>query len=108
MTSVVVNTYTHSVTYVAENILKSLKDIIRLSGLDPTNFIGEWEFESEGHPDLAGVGDLLKVVLEIYDPASDGLIRRWDIGIAYGWSSGGDGSFWTDTDSFATPSGRLA
>ena len=43
MTSVVVNTYTHSVTYVAENILKSLKDIIRLSGLDPTKFIGEWE-----------------------------------------------------------------
>jgi hypothetical protein len=32
MTSVVVNTYTHSVTYVADNILKSMKDIIRLSG----------------------------------------------------------------------------
>jgi hypothetical protein len=37
MTSVAVNTYTHSVVYVADNILKSMKDIIRLSGLDPTN-----------------------------------------------------------------------
>ncbi len=38
MTAVAVNVYshTHSVTYVAENILKSLKDIIRLSGLDPS------------------------------------------------------------------------
>ena len=36
MTNVAVNTYTHSVTYVADNILKSLKDIIRLSGLDPS------------------------------------------------------------------------
>ena len=98
MTSVVVNTYTHSVTYVAENILKSLKDIIRLSGLDPTNFIGEWESNLRATRTWLESGDLLKVVLEIYDPASDGLIRRWDIGIAYGWSSGGDGSFWTDTD----------
>ena len=66
MTSVVVNTYTHSVTYVAENILKSLKDIIRLSGLDPTNFIGEWEsnlratrtwLESR-RPAESGAGDL--------------------------------------------------
>jgi len=97
MTSVVVNTYTHSVTYVADNILKSLKDIIRLSGLDPTNFVGEWESNLRATRTWLGSGDLQKVVLEIYDPASDELIKRWDIDIAYGWS-GGDGTFWTDTD----------
>ena len=97
MTSVVVNTYTHSVTYVADNILKSLKDIIRLSGLDPTNFVGEWESNLRATRTWLGSGDLHKVVLEIYDPASDELIKRWDIDIAYGWS-GGDGTFWTDTD----------
>ena len=42
MTSVAVNTYTHSVTYLVDNILKSLKDIIRESGLDPSNFISGW------------------------------------------------------------------
>jgi hypothetical protein len=39
-TTVSVNTYTHSVTYVADNILKSIKDIIRLSGLNPAKFAG--------------------------------------------------------------------
>jgi hypothetical protein len=97
MSTVVVNTYTHSVTYVADNILKSLKDIILLSGLDPANFIGEWESNLRATRTWLNSGDLQKVVLEIYDPATDELIRRWDIDIAYGWS-GGDGNFWTDTD----------
>ena len=42
MTSVGVYSYTHSVTYVADNILKSFKDIIRLSGLDPTKLVEDW------------------------------------------------------------------
>jgi hypothetical protein len=97
MSTVVVNTYTHSVTYVADNILKSLKDIILLSGLDPANFIGEWESNLRATRTWLNSGDLQKTVLEIYDPATDELIGRWDIDIAYGWS-GGDGNFWTDTD----------
>ena len=43
MTSVTVNTYTHSVTYLADNILKSFKDVIRLSGLDPGRLVADWE-----------------------------------------------------------------
>jgi len=35
MSAVSVYTYTHSVTYVSDNILKSFRDIIRLSGLNP-------------------------------------------------------------------------
>src|SRR5207248_4996677 len=42
-------------------------------------------------------GDLETVELKIYDPKTDALIFRWDIDISYGWS-GGDGSFWTDTE----------
>ena len=42
-TTVSVNTYTHSVTYVADNILKSLKDIIREVGLDPGKLMGDYE-----------------------------------------------------------------
>jgi hypothetical protein len=97
MSTVVVNTYTHSVTYVADNILKSMKDIIRLSGLDPSNFIGDWESNLMATRTWLDSGDLLKVVLEIYEPTTNALITRWDIDIAYGWS-GGDGGFWTDTD----------
>jgi Bacterial HORMA domain 2 len=96
MTSVAVNTYTHSVTYVADNILKSFKDIIRLSGLDPAKFVNKWETNMRAIKTWLGTGDLEQVVLEIFNPWTGALIVRWDISIVYGWS--GDGSFWTDTE----------
>lgn len=97
MSVISVNSYTHSVTYVADNILKSLKDIIRLSGLDPSAFVGDWELHMRGVQTWLNTGDLETVELEIYNPKTDALIFRWDIDIAYGWS-GGDGNFWTDTE----------
>jgi Bacterial HORMA domain 2 len=97
MTSVFVNTYTHSVVYVADNILKSLKDIIRLSGLNPSAFVGSWQTNMLAIQTWLNSGDLRKVSLEIYNPWTNKLILRWDIDIAYAWS-GGDGGFWTDTE----------
>ncbi len=97
MSAVATYSYTHSVTYVADNILKSLKDIIRLSGLDPTNFAENWSSNMLAVKTWLATGDLKKVILEIYNPATDLLITRWDIEIVYGWSDG-DGSFWTDTE----------
>lgn len=97
MSSVATYSYTQSVTYVADNILKSVKDIIRLSGLDPSGFVGDWESNTRAVKAWLDTGDLQKVILEIFDPATDRLITRWDIDIVYGWSDG-DGSFWTDTD----------
>lgn len=96
MTSVSVNTYTHSVTYVADNILRSFKDIIRLSGLDPSNFANNWESNTRAIKTWLGTGHLEQVILEIYDPRDGALIIRWDMDVVYGWS--GDGSFWNDTD----------
>lgn len=97
MTSVTVYTYTHSVTYVADNILKSLKDIIRLSGLDPTAFVNSWCSTQLALKTWMDSGHLEKVTLEIYDPNTNKLVSRWDLDISYSWN-GGDGSFWTDTD----------
>ena len=97
MTSVAVYSYTHSVTYVADNILKSLKDIIRLSGLDPSAFVGDWQTNMLAVTTWLRTGDLQKVSLEIFNPVTDALIIRWDLDIAYEWT-GGDGSFWTDTE----------
>jgi hypothetical protein len=97
MTSVVVHSYTHSVTYVADNILKSLKDIIRLSGLDPRQFVSDWEVHLRGISTWLASEDLERVILEIYHPRTDALLFRWDIDITYSWT-GGDGSFWVDTD----------
>lgn len=96
MTSVAVNTFTHSVTYVADNILKSFKDIIRLSGLDPAKFANDWDSNMRAIKTWLNTGHLEKVILEVFDPRRGELIVRWDIDIVYGWS--GDGSFWTDTE----------
>lgn len=97
MTSVAVYSYTHSVTYVADNILKSIKDIIRLSGLDPSKFMGGWDSNLKAIKTWIDSGHLEKVTLEIFHPSTDELIVRWDIEIAYEYSSD-NGNFWTDTD----------
>ena len=97
MTSVAVNTYTHSVTYVADNILKSMKDIIRLSGLDPTNLVEGWPSNMRALQTWLHSGHLETVVLEIFDPKTNALAGRWDIDVIY--TTGlGDGGFWTDTE----------
>jgi len=97
MTSVIVNTYTHSVVYVADNILKSMKDIIRLSGLDPSGLVDSWRSKMIALQTWLQSGHLQAVVLEIFDPKTDELVGRWDIDVVYS-ASGGDGGFWTDTD----------
>ena len=96
MSTVATYSYTHSVTYVTDNILRA-KDIILLSGLDPEHFADRWESNTRAIKTWLGTGDLRKVILEIYNPATDKLVTRWDIDIVYGWSDG-DGSFWTDTE----------
>lgn len=97
MTTVSAYSYTHSVTYVADNVLKSLKDIIRLSGMNPTKLINSWDSTHRAMKAWIESEHLEKVVLEIYHPTTGTLVLRWDIDIAYQWSSD-DGSFHTDTE----------
>lgn len=97
MSAVATYSYAHSVTYVADNILKSLKDIIRLSGLDPAAFVDDWASNLNAVKTWLDSGHLEKIVLEIYNPSTDALIIRWDVEVVYGWASG-NGSFWTDTE----------
>jgi hypothetical protein len=95
--SVAVNTYTHSVTYVTDNILRSLQDIVRLSGLNPGKISTDWETLERGISTWIGSRNLETIVLEAYNPKTSALIGRWDIEIAYGWA-GDDGRFWVDTE----------
>jgi hypothetical protein len=97
--SVNVNTYTHSVVYVADNILKSMKDIIRLSGLDPSQLVNDWSLNMRGIQSWLASGDLEVVILEVFNPKTNALVGRWDIDVVYSTGfGGGDGGFWTDTD----------
>lgn len=97
MSSVSINTYTHSVTYVTDNILKSLKDIVRLSGLSPEKLTTEWDSNQRAIKTWIESGHLERVKLEIFDPSTNGLIVRWDIDLVYS-TGGGDGTFYTDTE----------
>lgn len=97
MSAVAVYSYTQSVVYVADNILRSLKDIIRLSGLSPEKLTGDWEVLLRGISRWIESKHLEFVTLEIYDPTTDELIKRWDIAVSYTWAVDA-GVFWTDTD----------
>lgn len=97
MTAVITYSRTQSVTYVADNILRSLKDIIRLSGLDPSQLVDRHECNMRAIRTWLDSEDLEHVTLEIFSRSTDELVLRWDINVAYGWSAG-DGSFWTDTE----------
>lgn len=97
MTQVVTYSYAHSVTYVTDNILKSFKDIIRLSELNPEKFSSNWALYHRGISGWLDSGHLEKAILEIYNPKTNCLILRWDIEVRQSWN-GGDGNFWTDTE----------
>lgn len=97
-TFVAVNTYTHSVTYVTDNIHRSLQDIVRLSGLNPAQLSEEWTVLERGISTWINSKHLETVVLEVYNPSTDALIGRWDIDISYEWNGDGNGRFWVDTE----------
>jgi hypothetical protein len=97
MSAVAVYSYTQSVTYVADNILKSLKDIILLSGLDPAKLVGEWNVLLRGISSWIESKHLEMVTLEIYNPITNAPITRWDVSVSYTWDISA-GTFWTDTD----------
>jgi Bacterial HORMA domain 2 len=95
-TFVAVNTYTHSVTYVTDKILLSLKEIIRESGLSPEKLTDEWVTLQRGISRWLATRHLEQLILEVYNPRTDALLHRWDFEIAYELS--GDGTMWVDTD----------
>lgn len=95
-TFVAVNTYTHSVTYVTDKMLNSIKNIIRLSGLSPEKLTSEWGVLERGIKRWLETAYLQEIHLEVYNPVTSALIGRWDFEIFYGYT--GDGAFWVDTD----------
>jgi hypothetical protein len=95
-TFVVVNTYTHSVTYVADKMLHSLHQIIRDSGLDPEKLTDDWNTLQRGISTWLGTRHLESITLEVYKSDTDALVGRWDFEIYYG--SVGDGAMWVNTE----------
>ena len=97
-TIVSVNTYTHSVTFVTDKMLSSLKRLILLSGLNVAQLIGDWVTLERGVRTWLQSKHLERLVLEIYNPRTDALVGRWDFDISYSYGSADDGGFWIDSD----------
>jgi len=96
-TFVSTNTYTHSITYLADKMLLSMKDIVRESGLDPTKLTEEWDVLERGLTTWITTQYLESLHLEIFDPLNKGkLVCRWELDVFY--NSQGDVSMWIDTD----------
>jgi hypothetical protein len=95
-TFVVVNTYTHSVTYVADKMLHSLHQIIRESGLNPEKLTDDWDTLQRGISTWLASYHLESVTLEVFNPDTDALVGRWDFEVYYGIA--GDGAMWVNTE----------
>lgn len=93
-TAVGVYTHVHSYNFVTNQLLNSVKEIVRMSGLDPAKMSGQWASLELGIHTWLADGDLESAYLEIYNSRTDKLVRRWDFDISY--SKSGDGSFWQD------------
>ncbi len=97
-THVTVNTYTYSVTFVTGEMLRSLKDIVRLSGLSLDKILNDWSGVERALHTWLGSKHLQKVTMEVYNPTTGALVVRWDIDVDYSYSTGDTGSLWTDPD----------
>jgi len=97
-TLVSVNTYTHTVAYVTDKLLSSVKRIITWSGLDPTKYAANWSLVEGGIKTWLQSQHLVAVVLEVSNPTNGQLVGRWDFDIAYTSGNADDGEFWVDTD----------
>lgn len=96
-TFVVVNTYAHSVTYISDNILRSMKHLIIMIGLDPRNLVNSWNTLDLGLQTWIKSRHLEGATIEFYNSKNGSLLFRWDFGIDYSYGSGTDGDFWVDT-----------
>jgi hypothetical protein len=97
-TIVSVNTYTHSVAFVTDKMLSSIKRLILWSGLTPDKIIGNWVTLERGLRTWLESRHLTRVVLEIFNPKTEALIGRWDFDICYSYGNEDDGAFWMDSD----------
>lgn len=100
-TSVRVNTSTYATTHVATNMLRSMKQIIRGSGLSISKIQSDWAVLEAGISTWLNSGHLKALVLEVYDsckPAGTELVGRFDFTIDYGYYSDGEGDLWLDPD----------
>jgi len=103
-TVVQVSTLTHATTYVAANLLRSIKQFVVGSGLPADLLVGQWEVLERGIATWLESRHLATLTLEIFEAGSSsdsGLVGRFDFDIDYGYYPDSDGTLWLDSDAVA-------
>jgi hypothetical protein len=95
-TRVRVNTSVYTVTFVTDQLLRTVKEIIKLVGLDPSNM--SWSSTENAVKTWLTSRHLRTITLEIYNPVSDKLVTRWDLAIDYNHSTDSEEKFWNDLE----------
>lgn len=98
MTAVHVGSTTHTTTYVATNLLRTLRSLITEAGLDPTKFMSTWSVWEDGVAHWLGERGLDTLVLEVFDPTDTTDDRRGRFDFTLDYTYGGDGDLWIDPD----------
>jgi hypothetical protein len=94
-TFTVSTTYSHSVTHVAAKMLLTIKEIIREIGLDPAKFVADWPSYELAISTWLSSRHLQRVILEVFNPITGELVKRFDMDVAY--ATVGEGTLWVDT-----------
>lgn len=100
-TVVAVNTYTHTVTFVTNQLMRSLSRILVEAGLEPDVLTGSWDTYERGIKKWLETKHLTSLVLEVYSPTDGKLVSRWDICIDYTYGKDDDGGMWFDPDTIS-------
>lgn len=86
---------THSVTFMSDNLLNTLRDVIRENGISPDKLMNDRETLTRGITTWLHSGHLTDVVVEFYKPGASSAEARWDFPVGY-TGSGVDDDMWID------------
>lgn len=91
------NTYalTHSITFMSDNLLNTLREVIRENGLSPDKLMNDRETLARGITTWLQSGHLTDVVVEFYKPGGTTAEARWEFPVGY-TASGIEDDMWLD------------
>ena len=93
-----VSTVTHTHTYVATNLMRSVKNLIEEAGLNPRHFADSWDIWEKAISHWIAQQGLKKLILEVYDLSDSYDDRRGRFDFTINYSYGGDGELWFDPE----------
>ena len=86
---------THSITFMNDNLLNTLREVIREHGLSPDKLMNDRDTLARGITTWLRSGHLTDVVVEFYKPGGTTAEARWEFPVRYA-GSGVDDDMWLD------------